>query len=49
MTCYQLSCGHWMTDIPGYRIGDVLGCYKCDTHRTVVIGFTLPGGWKLAP
>ena len=41
MTCYQLSCGHWLNQRHDYQIGDVLGCYKCDTRRTVVVGFSV--------
>jgi hypothetical protein len=37
---YQLSCGDWQSDVPGFRIGDLFGCIRCDTRRTVVIGMS---------
>ena len=40
MNCYQLACGHWQSDYRGYGIGGLLGCIRCNTLRTVVIGMS---------
>ncbi len=40
MTCYQLSCGCWRSTLPGLRVGDILGCIRCNTLRALVIGVT---------
>ena len=42
MTCYQLACGHWRSEAPGYGIGSILPCLECNTLRAVVIGFAGP-------
>jgi hypothetical protein len=39
MNQYQLSCGHWVNDWPGFDIGSWHGCVPCDTLKTTVIGF----------
>ena len=33
MSCYQLACGCWVTDVPGHGIGGYLGCIRCNTLR----------------
>ena len=43
MNCFQLACGHWQSEgssFASYGIGDILGCVKCNTMRTLVIGFS---------
>jgi hypothetical protein len=40
VNCYQLNCGHWRSEIPGYDVGSILSCLKCNALRAVVIGFT---------
>ena len=40
MNCYQLSCGHWRSEVPGYEIGGIMPCLKCNTLRALVIGMT---------
>ena len=42
VTGYQLSCGHWRSEAPGYGIGSVLSCLECNTLRSVVIGYAGP-------
>jgi hypothetical protein len=40
MTSYQLQCGHWQDDDgPRREIGGVHSCTRCNTLRTVIIGF----------
>jgi hypothetical protein len=40
VNCYQLACGHWQTDHPGYAVGGLLGCTKCNTLRTLIVGMS---------
>lgn len=45
MNCYQLSCGCWQSDPREYEIGGILGCLRCNTLRTVIIGMTSRAEW----
>src|ERR1035441_2534678 len=42
---YQLSCGDWQSDVPGFRIGDLFGCIRCDTRRTGVLCMAGAAEW----
>jgi hypothetical protein len=40
VSCYQLACGCWVTDVPGHGIGGYLGCIRCNTLRVLIIGMS---------
>jgi hypothetical protein len=40
VSCYQLACGCWVTDVPGYSIGGYLGCIRCNTLRVEIVGMS---------
>jgi hypothetical protein len=42
MSCYQLSCAHWVSDLDWHETGAPYPCRECGTTRTYVIGFTRP-------
>ena len=41
MTAFQLSCGHWQSEVDAsrYTIGAPLPCIACGSLRTAVIGY----------
>ena len=41
MTAFQLSCGHWQSELDEgrYAIGGPLPCIRCGSLRTTVIGY----------
>lgn len=53
MTHWQLSCGHWESELDDGRlgIGAPLSCTRCGSLRTVIVGYStgpLHGYWGSA-
>jgi hypothetical protein len=46
MSVFQLSCGHWQSELDAgrYAIGAPLPCIACGNLRTVVVGYASAAG-----